>query len=394
MKAKSDVEFPGTAPRTCTESRTARELWILLGGRRGDNLQMTALAEATGLPFRAMQLRFNAASALPNWLLGASRLSATCDEQLGPPWPAAVISSGRRAVPLAMWIRKQSGETTRLIHVGRPWAPLSWFDLVVTTPQYRLPSRGNVLRNSMPLSASGRFKDAGDPGIRAQLRQLPRPHVGVFVGGNSRPYVLDGTAAHALAERSLELAEGGGSVIVVAGPRTPIGVLDALRTALVLPCLIFPWNAARNPYVAVRADADRLLVTIDSAAMLSELITAGAPVEVFPLPMQRDIRLQFSRWLEAASCLDPLVRSLHGALIGAGLLTSVRDLEIYVESLRHEGLLENAGMARARQARELRTAAARTRYTVLEPAPRSGFSTTLTRRPPRSGDRSNSIVPP
>lgn len=377
MKVKADASIPhptavavarraAPAARAAAESRSAPELWVLLGRRRGDNLQMLALAEVIGIPFRAIQLRFNTASALPNVLLGASRLSSACDVVLGPPWPAAVISSGRRAVPLAAWIQRESGGTTRLIHVGRPWAPLSWFDLIVTTPQYQLPARANVLHNSMPLSTPQRLGAADDPaGIRPLLERLPRPHVAVFPGGNARPYRFDQLAARRLACRALELAAGSGSVIAVAGPRTPPDAVAALRAALPSSALVFPWNADANPYATVRADADRFLVTIDSAAVLSELITVGRPVDIFPLPVNRDLRLRFSGWLEEGAERHPALQRLRMALISAGLLTSVRDLGCYVDALRREGLLADGELARVRQRAELQRAASRARRAII-----------------------------
>jgi mitochondrial fission protein ELM1 len=344
---------------------TAPEIWVLLGGRLGDNLQMLALAEATGIRYRAIQLRFNRASSLPNWLLGASRLSSVSEEAIGPPWPAAVISSGRRAVPLATWIRRRSGPTTRLIHVGRPWAPLSWFDLVVTTPQYRLPPRANVVFNQMPLCPPGRFTGAQDPGgFRGRLAGLPRPHVAVFVGGTSRPYVLDESATCGLCERALELAGNEGTVIVVASPRTSAAAIDTFRAKLPPFAVVCPWNPKANPYFAVREDADRIIVTIDSVSMVSELITIGAPVEVFQLPMRRDLRMRFCDRLERAAACRAQLAKLRGALIAAGFLTSVRDLGSYVDALRGEGLFADAARARALQNAELRGTARRVRRLV------------------------------
>ena len=70
---------------------------------------------------------------------------------LEPPWPDIVITAGRRNEPVARWIRQQSGARSRLVHVGRPWAPLENWDLIITTPQYFLPAAPNILHNRLPL---------------------------------------------------------------------------------------------------------------------------------------------------------------------------------------------------------------------------------------------------
>ncbi|HET8726696.1 MAG TPA: ELM1/GtrOC1 family putative glycosyltransferase, partial [Alphaproteobacteria bacterium] len=203
-------------------SSGGKRFWLFLGKRAGDNRQIVLLAEALQLPFDQKPLRFNWASSLPNALLGPSLISLTAESRrsLKPPWPTAVIAAGRRAVPAALWVREQSG-TTRLIHIGRPWAPLAWFDLVITTPQFGLGKHPNVLSNLMPLTSPRQVPEAEVHDFVERYRSLPRPWTGVLVGGNSRPIVLDSAAATRLGHAASEVARSsGGSLLVVAGPRT------------------------------------------------------------------------------------------------------------------------------------------------------------------------------
>ena len=44
-------------------------------------------------------------------------------DALSPPWPDLVIAASRRSVPIARWIRKQSGDRTRLVHLFHTMAP-------------------------------------------------------------------------------------------------------------------------------------------------------------------------------------------------------------------------------------------------------------------------------
>ena len=130
-------------------------VWALTGARVGDNAQVMRLAEALGLETQQIPLAYNAARLLPNWLLGASlaALSSSARGALQPPWPDLVISCGVRNEPVCRGIRAQSGGRTRYVHVGRPWADLDSFDLVVTTPQYRVPPRRNVVNNLLTHSS-------------------------------------------------------------------------------------------------------------------------------------------------------------------------------------------------------------------------------------------------
>lgn len=348
----------------------APEIWVLLGRRTGDNLQMLALAGATQLAYRAVQLDFNLAAGMPNLLLGASRCSLRQDARglLAPPWPRAVISSGRRAVPAARWIRARSGGNTRLVHVGRPWAPLSWFDLVITTPQYRLPPHPRVISNLMPLIAQSRLAPQQfEPELQARLSDLPRPWLGLVVGGSSRPYLLDEPAAVRLGAAATRQAAGG-SVLLLPGPRASDSVLHVLSASIAAPLHVFGREAASNPYRALRAAADGFLLTSDSAVMLAELITSGKPVRVFDLPQRADLRRRLAGGIERLAQGSAAMTRLRELLLACGLLTSVRDLDHYRASLQQSGMLHDAAAALARQQRELHRAAARVRSLIRGPA--------------------------
>ena len=128
-------------------------VWVLTGHKAGDNTQVMTLAEALGWPYEVKRFRYRKYELLTNRLLGVT-LAGICKKtssDLLPPWPDLVITAGRRNEPVARWIQKQSDKKTRLVHIGRPWAPLKLFDLIVTTPQYFLPDQPNVLKNQLPL---------------------------------------------------------------------------------------------------------------------------------------------------------------------------------------------------------------------------------------------------
>ena len=193
---------------------SAEPLWVLLGNRHGDNRQLLAIADALGRPYRPVQLRFGPGARLPLARWFAQRFTWRTDPPLSPPWPRAVLAAGRKSVPAALWIRRASGGQTRLVHVNRPWAPLAWFDLVVTTPQYALPERDNVLVNLLPFVPP--VVPAPLPAsFAARAAALPRPWTVVLVGGNSRPFVLDQATAAALAATvNADLRSVGGSASI------------------------------------------------------------------------------------------------------------------------------------------------------------------------------------
>jgi len=221
----------GDALSPPSEAPPRVQVWVLLGDGAGDNAQLLRLAEALGWPFETKSIRYNRLNPCPNLLLGASNLTVDSrrSDSLAPPWPDLVIAASRRAAPLARWIKKQSGGRSRLVHLLHAQAPLHHFDLIVTTPQYRLPERPNVLHNLLPLnSARPEVLETAGAQWRGRLEHLPRPWIAVLVGGSNLNYRLDAFAARKLGQFASGMArETGGSLLISTSPRSRSGWASA-----------------------------------------------------------------------------------------------------------------------------------------------------------------------
>lgn len=343
----SESPAPAAAsPYVVRPHRPAPRAWLLLGQRAGDRAQVEAIGAALaalGWSCEPKRIVANGLFRIPNLLLGASLLSIDRrgSDALTPPWPDLVIAAGRRSVPAALWIRRQARGRAKLVHIGRPWAPLRWFDLVVTTAQYGLPERPNVLRNPLPVSPLDRVRlDEAAARWAPQLASLPRPWIAVLVGGEARPYRLDAAAAGRLGREASRMARAaGGSLLVSTSPRTPAEAADALQANLEAPHHLHRWAAgADNPYPAFLALADRFVVTGDSASMLAEACATGRPVRIFPLPERPDVRLRGVRAFQWLAKQAPLVAAWYRRLVDLGLITSVRDMSAFHDELYRHGL--------------------------------------------------------
>lgn len=313
-------------------------VWLIDAYRAGERGQVRALVDALGWPGETRQLDYRRHVFLPH-LLGQATLrgiTAASAAGLRPPWPDLVISCGVRNEPVCRWIRARSGGRTRYVHVGRPWARLESFDLVITTPQYRVPDRANVVNNTLTLhGVTPEGLAAERPAWGAAFAELPRPLIGVFAGGDSGPFTLGPKAAARLARQASALArELGGSLLVSTSARTSPLAVDVLRERLDAPHYFYRWRPddPANPYRGILAWADRLVVTGDSIAMLSEACATGRPVQMFDLggmregePVERDFRLGASLY---AGLLrwgwQPLSRDItlvHRRLLESGRVT-------------------------------------------------------------------------
>jgi len=262
--------------------------WVLLGRKAGDNNQVLALADALGWPYEVREIR-NRPWELATNLLAGTRLwgvDRPRSSALAAPWPELVLSAGRRNEPVARWLQRQSGGRARLVHIGRPWAPLAAFDLIVTTPQYFLPAAANVLHNRLPLHRidPGRARAAA-AALESELAALPRPRALVLLGGDSGPFVFTEEKARRLAALVDDLvATGGGAVLATDSRRTPAAASAAFRAALRAPCRFFAWSdPGPSRYLALLGAADRLVLTAESMSMLAEALAMARPLYLFGL---------------------------------------------------------------------------------------------------------------
>ncbi|MEO6433831.1 MAG: ELM1/GtrOC1 family putative glycosyltransferase [Sphingomicrobium sp.] len=255
-------------------------VWALLGERTGDNNQVLALAEALGHPFVSKNLRYNLLRALSEQL-GPTIMSIKRSRrgELVPPWPDLVIAIGRRSVPVARWIRKQSGGHTKLVLIGFPRQDPRLFDLVITSYQYPVPAGDNVV--VLPITMS-RFSKPPEPGAaeRDWLDGLARPLRLLAIGGHSKYWELPPSRV-ADAIRRLQSRPGG--LIVATSRRTPPEVIEAIQSAIAAPTRLLDGKQPR--FAVVMGQADEVFVTGDSVSMISESITLGKPTGLVPITM-------------------------------------------------------------------------------------------------------------
>lgn len=313
--------------------------WLLLGRKPGDNGQVLALAEALGWSFNVKHLVYRRWELVTNRLLGPTLLGVDREHSspLHPPWPELVISAGRRSEPVARWIQAQAGgrRQVKLVHVGRPWAATELFDLIISTPQYALPVRANILHNEAPMHRMNSTKlGLAAEDWRHRLEPWERPWIAVMLGGHVGPHTFTRLAArHLAAQASAMAASLGGSLLISTSARTPQEALDAFAQALDAPHVLYRWQAndPENPYLGFLALADRIIVTSDSMSMLVEAVATGKPVFIFDLassrwrsdgalswlPTRRELIFHLGRLIGPAQ-LARDVGAIHRAQVAAG----------------------------------------------------------------------------
>ncbi len=268
------------------------DCWVITDGAAGNQRQALALAQKLDMPIHHLQLEPRAPWSwlAPRLGLGARlALSETQRRQFAPPWPTIAIGCGRTSALYTRLLRSLSHGHCYTVQILDPRVDPSHWDTVIA-PQHDELEGPNVLH---PLGSLNPIDDAwlGDAReANPAFVDLPRPRVGVLLGGPRKGIALDAAYIGELAAKMLQRQRAeGGSLLVLASRRTPPAIVEVLRNLLAgVPGLFWAGpDDGSNPYPSVLGWADRLVVTPDSVNMLSEACAVGCPVHTLvtsPLP--------------------------------------------------------------------------------------------------------------
>ena len=261
-------------------------VWVLHDGKPGMASQALGLAEAAGFPFvdKRLAIRRPWTWLAPSLWVAPLHAATVSGHRLAPPWPDLVIGCGRNAVCPALAIRSASGGRTLAAHVQDPRFGRDRFDLMVVPEHDRL--RGpRVLVTAGAVHRVTPRRLAAERRRFPRLEGLPRPIVGVLIGGANRAYRLDLERLGEIAERVAAAARRrGGAVLATPSRRTgPAGLALLSERLAGVPGEVWD-GTGDNPYFAYLAVADALLVTADSVSMVSEAASTGKPVHIIDLP--------------------------------------------------------------------------------------------------------------
>lgn len=255
--------------------------WVLTEGIAGTENQCLGLAEAMG----EEPLLKRASLAAPwrhlpaSWPLPPLGALAPGSDPLQPPWPSLLIAGGRKAVGLALRLRRVAGCFT--VFVQDPRVSPARFDLVVA-PRHDGVSGANVVetRTALHRVTPARLAAAREQFAPA-LEELPRPLVAVLAGGASRRHRFVPGDAAALGQALAAMArDAGAGLALTASRRTAPASMEALVQALGEVPLQHWQGEGENPYFGYLALADAIVVTGDSVSMTSEACASGKPVYV------------------------------------------------------------------------------------------------------------------
>ncbi len=217
---------------------------------------------------------------LSPWL-GFEHKTMFTGDRLDPPWPDLLIAGGRKAIAAVRYIKQQCRSKTFTVFLQNPRVSLKNFDLVAAPAHDNLRGPNVVVTQATP----NRVTPARLAEARAEfsnLGALPSPRVAVLIGGDSKTHRLTPGIMAAMTAQLEIFANKEFSLMITASRRTGEDNLALLKDTLGSKAYIWD-RATPNPYYGLLAWADYIIVTADSASMISEAATTGKPVYMMPL---------------------------------------------------------------------------------------------------------------
>jgi mitochondrial fission protein ELM1 len=232
---------------------------------------------------------------------------------IAPPFPDLLIASGRRAIPYVRTVKRASGGRTFTVILKDPRRGSGAADLIWVPEHDRLRGENVLATLTGPHRISAGRLAAARASPDPRLAGFAVPRVAVLAGGDSRHHRFTADDAERLASGLEQIAASGASLMVTASRRTPAPLAARLREIARQGRGFFWDGTGENPYLAMLALADYIVVTADSANMIGEAAATGRPVLVFE-PSGGHIKL--SEFM-AALTNRGIVRPFSGVLEGS-----------------------------------------------------------------------------
>lgn len=252
--------------------------WIITEGMAGTENQCLGVAEALGVQPDVRRIKLRQPWRALSPYLGFEQ-AFVFEPKLEAPWPDLLITSGRKSVAASRYIKKSSGGKTFTVHIQDPRISAAGFDMLAVAEHD--PARGENVFTTR--AAPNRITDINLELARSRFQgfeKIRRSRVAVLIGGTSKAYTITPAIMRALAE-NLKALPGG--LMITTSRRTGADNESILRETL-KGTDAFIWDGrGENPYTAMLAWADHILVTADSVSMLSDAATTGKPVYMIDL---------------------------------------------------------------------------------------------------------------
>jgi uncharacterized protein len=282
MPQNQGALFPVSDLAGARAALSGMSVWTISDGKAGDEAQLLGLTERLDLtPMR----KIIAPRAPFSWFMPFGPIDPRdspnrAKSPIAPPFPDIAIATGRRAVPSLRAIKRASMGRTFTVFLKDPRTGSRTADFLWVPEHDNLRAK-NVLTT---LTSPHRITPEALITLRAAppapIARLQAPRIAILVGGNSRRMQFETTDCVNFCAALSALPQEAG-LMATASRRTPPALFTSIRDEMIARGGYFWDGTSENPYSAMLAAADALIVTGDSMNMISEALATGKPVMVF-----------------------------------------------------------------------------------------------------------------
>jgi hypothetical protein len=292
----------------------ALKIWTLTDGKAGDLVQCLGVARALGAEpeQRMVKPRPPFTWLMPRGPIDPREGPDAADSPIRPPYPDIAIASGRRAVAYLRAVKRLSRGRTFTVFLKDPRIGPGVADFIWVPAHDKLRADKVMTTLTSPHTLTTAALDAARAAPPAAIAALKAPRAAVLVGGDRAKQRFKPEDMTRFAQALNTLAASGVALMGSRSRRTP-DALASLIAEVFARHGGFWWNGTGpNPYVALLANADAVIVTADSVNMIGEAAMTGKPVLVFE---QSGGEAKIGRFLNGLAD-HGVVHRFEGALVG------------------------------------------------------------------------------
>lgn len=252
--------------------------WIITEGIAGTENQCIGVAQALGIDAEIKRIALKQPWKTLSPYLGFENCT-TFSPPLLAPWPDLLIAAGRKSIAASRYIKKMSNGKTFTLQIQDPRISAKHFDLVAVPEHDPLRGDNVIVTKATPNKITTTLIEAAKHEF-PKLETLKMPRVAVLIGGNSKAYAMNQENTQRICNQLKQLDA---SLMITCSRRTGEENLKIFKRELDTADNFFWDGKGKNPYFAMLGRADFILVTADSASMISESCTTGKPVYMLEL---------------------------------------------------------------------------------------------------------------
>lgn len=269
-----------------TKNLDENKILVLTDNRVGGAHQAISLAEVLQVPYAVEKIEYNCLAKLPNTLLALYPIHVKQNivrRLRRQTMPKIIISAGRRAAALAVYLKKHTKHPIKIIQIMRPCLDSKEFEYIILPQHDKLnPPSPNLIRVIGALSNMYNILPKATENFYTAYPDM-KDFIAVIIGGKSKDFDFNLQNAQELANYISTLSTAHSIPLFISfSRRTPKNIKALFKRQFTFPNMIYDTNdSTPNPYPGIIGAAKYIILTADSISMCSESASTGKPIYIY-----------------------------------------------------------------------------------------------------------------